>query len=123
MYGEKNTFEDARTTVAKFLDDFYDDGEDNYNQAFLNLERRLQDYFGYERRGSTDIDDAGAVQQGRKSLYAVYNDGHAWGKYRLREDAEAVVRSYAGEHDVWIEEEEVEDEQRGSESVSAESMC
>lgn len=60
------------------------------------------------------------VKHDRKLLYAVYNDGHAWGKYRSREAAEAVARSYAGEHDVWIEEEEVEDEPQGSESVSAE---
>ena len=25
MYGERNTFEDAKTTVTEFLDDFYDD--------------------------------------------------------------------------------------------------
>ena len=50
MYGERNTFEDAKVTVTEFLDDFYDDSKENYNQAFLNLERRLQEYFCYEPR-------------------------------------------------------------------------
>lgn len=50
MYGDKTSFEDAKVTVTEFLDDFYDDAEDNFNQAFSNLERRLQEYFGYEPR-------------------------------------------------------------------------
>lgn len=52
MYGKRNTFEDAKDTVSKFLDDFYDDGKGNYNQSFLNLERRLQEYFGYKPQGA-----------------------------------------------------------------------
>lgn len=57
-YGGKSTFEDARVTVTKFLDDFYGESSDNYNQSFLNLERRLQEYFGYiyRARGSGNGD-------------------------------------------------------------------
>lgn len=114
-YGEKRTYEDARTTVTEFLDDFYDDSEDNFNQAFLNLERRLQEYFGYERRGSEDLDgeEARDVPDARpwpKLSFVVYNDGAVWARLAHRADAEAVVRAYNGDHNVWFEEEPEEDE-------------
>ena len=48
-YGMKDTFADARVTVTEFLDDLYDQSG-NYNQAFLEFERRLQEYFEYEPR-------------------------------------------------------------------------
>lgn len=56
-YGERKSWEDARVTVTEFLDDFYDDAEDNYNQAFSNLERRLQEYFNYEPRDTENDRD------------------------------------------------------------------
>ena len=100
MYGERDTFEDAKVTVTEFMDDFYDDSEDNFNQAFLNLERRLQEYFQYEPRDTENDaadDDSGAVE------YVVYLNGAEWATFQDKLDAEALVRSYTGEGDAWIE--------------------
>lgn len=99
IYGERNTFEDAKVTVTEFLDNFYDDSKDNYNQAFMNLERRLQEYFEYECRDTEN--DQQAVSE-----YVVYMDGAEWDRFPNRQDAEALVRLYQGEHSVWIEKEE-----------------
>lgn len=110
MYGRKSTFEDAKVTVTEFLDDFYDDSGDNFNQAFLNLERRLQEYFGYEARGPADGEedrgtpDANPVD---KRTYAVYMDGAVWVSGIDKDKAEAIVRGYSGEHEVWFKEEGV----------------
>ena len=114
-YGEKRTFEDARTTVTEFLDDFYDDSDDNFNQSFLNLERRLQEYFGYERRGPEHPDeeetrDAPDTRPRPKLPFVVYNDGAVWARLAHRADAEAMVQAYDGDHHVWFEEEPQEDE-------------
>ena len=106
-YGERKSWEDARVTVAEFLDDFYDDAEDNYNQAFSNLERRLQEYFNYEPRDTENGCDATPPPR-PKTVYVVYNDGMEWARCANRVDAEAIVCSYDGEHRVWIEEEESE---------------
>ena len=107
MYGEKNTFEDARTTVTEFLDDFYDDAGDNYNQAFLNLERRLQEYFGYEPRGPADGEeeslDIPDRRPRRKCEFVVYRDGVQWASFADKADAEAAVRAYRAEHDMRVE--------------------
>jgi hypothetical protein len=76
MYGEKNTFEDAKTTVTEFLDDFYDDAEVNFNQAWLNLERRLQEYFGYEPRDSENGNIAtGMTRESLDQAIAEIKDG------------------------------------------------
>lgn len=104
MYGEKNTFEDARTTVTEFLDDFYDESEDNFNQAFLNLERRLQTYFGYEPRDTESGSESGSENGSEDGAeYVVYMDGAEWGRFSDRSRAEALVESYCGEREVWIE--------------------
>lgn len=117
MYGERNTFEDAKTTVTEFLDDFYDDSGDNFNQAFLNLERRLQEYFQYEPRGpeNPDGDDGGGKQakpdtdagtdgaDDRK--FVVYNDGLEWARFAAEADAAKMVELYDGDHSVWYEKE------------------
>ena len=109
MYGERNTFEDARTTVTEFLDDFYDESEGNFNQAFLNLERRLQEYFGYEPRDTENGPESGpegGSEDGAEdgAEYVVYMDGAEWGRFSDRSRAEALVESYCGEREVWIEE-------------------
>ena len=98
-YGERKTWEDARVTMTEFLDDFYDDAEDNYNQAFSNLERRLQEYFNYEPRDTENDHQT-------NSEYVVYMEGAEWDRFSNKEDAEALVRSYRGEHDVWMEKED-----------------
>jgi hypothetical protein len=113
MYGEKNTFEDAKTTVTEFLDDFYDDSEGNFNQAFLNLERRLQEYFGYEPRGPetleggiggdghADAESGHNQHDGRR--FVVYNDGLEWARFESEQDAAKLVELYDGDHSVWYE--------------------
>lgn len=124
MYGERNTFEDAKTTVTEFLDDFYDDSEGNFNQAFLNLERRLQEYFQYEPRGPEDPDgdggDGGDGGQAKPDAdadantdtngaddrkFVVYNDGLEWARFASEADAAKMVELYDGDHSVWYEEE------------------
>lgn len=118
MYGERNTFEDAKTTVTEFLDDFYDDSEGNFNQAFSNLERRLQEYFQYEPRGpenpdGDDVDD-GCDKQAKPDAdangaddrkFVVYNDGLEWARFASEADAAKMVELYDGDHSVWYEEE------------------
>ncbi len=113
MYGERNTFEDARTTVTEFLDDFYDASEGNFNQAFLNLERRLQEYFQYEPRGPENPDgDGGGDGQAKPDAdgaddrrFVVYNDGLEWARFKSEADAAKMVELYDGDHSVWYEEE------------------
>lgn len=119
MYGERNTFEDAKTTVTEFLDDFYDDSGDNFNQAFLNLERRLQEYFQYEPRGPENPDedgggdgqakpgaDAAANADGADGReFVVYNDGLEWARFASEADAAKMVELYDGDHSVWYEKE------------------
>ena len=104
MYGERNTFEDARTTVTEFLDDFYDESEGNFNQAFLNLERRLQEYFGYEPRDTEN----GQEPDAECAEYVVYMDGAEWATCSSEEAARAVVQAYTGEKEVWCEKREKE---------------
>ena len=113
MYGEKNTFEDAKTTVTEFLDDFYDDSEGNFNQAFLNLERRLQEYFGYESRGSETpegeiggdghADAESGHNQHDVRQFVVYNNGLEWARFDSEQDAAKFVELYDGDHSVWYE--------------------
>ena len=100
VYGERTTFEDARITVTKLLDDFYDESEGNFNQAFLNLERRLQKYFEYEPCDA-ESEDAGGDRDAVE--YVVFLNGVEWATFRDKLDAEALVRSYTGECEVWIE--------------------
>ena len=99
VYGRKKTFADACVTVTEFLDDLYDE-HGNYNQAFLSLERRLQEYFEYQPRDTENGDaepDQGDVE------FVVYNDGLEWGRYANEADAAVAVRAYTGDHSVWYE--------------------
>lgn len=122
MYGERNSFEDAKTTVTEFLDDFYDDSGTNYNQAFLTLERRLQEYFQYEPRGPENPDgdgDGGNDEQAEQAgqtgpdadgandrKFVVYNDGLEWARFESEADAARMVELYDGDHSVWYEREQ-----------------
>lgn len=105
VYGRKETFTDACVTVTEFLDDLYDQGG-NYNQAFLEFERRLQEYFGYEPR---DTENGDVDANGEKAEFVVYNDGAEWGRYADEGAAKAVVQAYTGDHRVWYERAPVED--------------
>lgn len=96
-YGKKDSFEDARVTVTEFLDDFYDDNPGNYNQAFLNLERRLQEYFGYESR---DTENGVGDSESENTEFVVYHDGPEWGRCSDENAAKAMVDSHTGEHSV-----------------------
>lgn len=109
-YGERGGWEDARVTVTEILDDFYDDENGGFNQAFLDFERKLQSYFRYEHRGPEHVDDDEETRDipdtrpRRKLTFVVYNDGAVWARLANRADAEAMVRAYDGEHHVWFEE-------------------
>lgn len=115
-YGEHGCWEDARVTVTEILDDFYDDESGGFKQAFLDFERKLQSYFRYEHRGPEHVDDEEETRNipdtrpQRKLAFVVYNDGVVWARLADRADAEAMVRTYDGEHHVWFEEEPEEPE-------------
>lgn len=45
-----------------------------------------------------------------KVEYVVYNDGLEWRRCETEDEAKEVVSSYDGDHEVWYESEEVEED-------------